>query len=136
MILFEKYGFKCEGTVFYGVKLWRSSLFTDGYMDGLIKTGNSKSKDEYIDCLDKLIKEEVHIKLSYSYMFEWFALLLLITLAIVIFSKIVILVLTIAFLTAVFYFFSWYMKRRATETYRLREVNKGLVELVFKESTL
>ena len=70
--------FDFNGFLFEGLRFIRYKKSSDQYYYGLIDKMTAYSKVKYIDSLSEDLEEQIHIKLSWSFAFEFFAILFLI----------------------------------------------------------
>lgn len=128
MVLFE-----FSNIVFEGLCFRSSNKYTEEFFDNLLNNPTHYSKMKYWDAMKEEINEEIHIKLSYSFVFK-----VLSTVGLVIsFILGIKLMLLLGLCFLVFSFIcQWlfnYLKRRAYELNIGKNMSREIVELIFNQ---
>lgn len=107
--------------------------YSDDYWDQLTDDGTHYSKMKYLESLDKLMIDSIHLKLSYYFLFLFISMIIL-SLSILFLFQSVLLLSIILFLTsAVFYIIGWLFLRSARNENMSMGMNRSLVDIIFEQ---
>jgi hypothetical protein len=128
MVLFE-----FDNTFFEGLCFKGSNKYTEEFFDNLLNNPTHYSKMKYWDAMKDEINEEIHIKLSYSFVFKVLSTVGLI-ISLILGIKLLLL------LGLVFLIFSFvcqllfnYLKIRTYELQIGKNMSREIVELIFNQ---
>lgn len=121
-----------EDLMFHGLKFKLSKKFSKKQYDNLLKEDTHYNRVKYRDLIAEEIDEDIHVKLTYSYVSRALAIInILLTLLLIYNGYYVMPIISIAFSFAGEGFY-WFFKRRAKELFCGKEMSKELVDVIFE----
>jgi len=121
-----------RGLFFDGLKFKRSNKYSEAYFDKLLLKDNHYNRMKYKDAIVEQIDEQIHIKLSQSFVALSISIGCIAISLILLFSHFIIpsfAVLAIGFVSHLFFN---YTKRRANEYFAGKQMCKDMVDVIYE----
>jgi hypothetical protein len=110
--------------------------YSEDYWDKLVDDGTHYSKMKYLESLDQLMIDSIHLKLSYYYLLFIVALVILSVSIILIFQSVPLLSIMLFLVSAVCYLIAWFFLRSARNEHMSMGMNRSLIDLVFEQGNI
>jgi len=120
--------------VFQGLKFRVRNDFKEEYFDELLEEGSHYSEVKYADGMDDQTMEDIHIKLSCSFLLKTISFVVLGIACFLLLNKLPLAAAISLVLSAILFTINSRLINKANEQYLMRETTRSIVSLVFNQN--
>lgn len=135
--MLESYIIQLDELEFHGFKFRKNKKYKnipEEYWNKLLDEGTHYSKIKYLETMDALMLESIHLKLSYHYLWLAVSILTASLSLVLLLHRFLLLSIILLIISSAFFFICWLCLRAAKHEHMSIAMNKPLIDVIFEQN--